>query len=523
MPARPQGPTFVGMAMLSAAAGSTPAVRVPTAELLSCLSVAGGLSMGLPADHGARVAVLADRIATAAGSEPADRGAAVVAALLRWTGCTANASEFADLLGDDVRGRATLVSEGPQAFTLRQQTRLHQEAPLLATAHCEVAQRLADRLGATEPVIAALGAVFEQWDGDGFPYGLAGSRLPAPHRFVTVAGDLEVVLRAAGPAAARRHLLRTAGRRHDPQIAELAVDLLPQLVTELDDVDVWDLLPGTAVAQGVRQRHVPASVALLVLADFADLKLPWNAGMSRRAAELAAAVAAEVGGDGAADEARAAALVHGIGRAAVSNALWELPRPLHRAEWELVRLVPYHTERCLDRAGGVASLCCAAPLAFERCDGSGYYRGLAGSQLDPVARTVQASVAYAAMTTGRPWRPALGPDEAAAALTADAEAGRLDPQVVRTLGRVAGLAVGATDRVSGLTAREEEVLMCLTGGHTNRMIAQRLFISPKTVSHHLEAIYRKLDVRSRAGATLAAVERGLVRPKDASSERSTAG
>lgn len=489
---------------------TTSALRVPTVEVLSCLSVAGGLSMGLPADHGARVAVLADRIAGAAGSAPADRGAAVVAALLRWTGCTANASEFAHLLGDDVRGRATLVSEGAEAFTLRQQTRLHQEAPLLATAHCEVAQRLADRLGATAPVIDALGAVFEQWDGDGFPDGLAGARLPAAQRLVMVAGDLEVMLRLAGPAATRRHLLRSAGRRHDPRIAELAVDLLPNLVTELDDVDVWDLLPGTAAAHGFRQRHLLASVALLALADFADLKLPWNAGMSRRAAQLAAAVAAEVGGDGAVEPARAAVLVHGIGRAAVSNALWELPRPLHRAEWEQIRLVPYHTERCLDRAGGLASLCRAATLAFERLDGSGYYRGLAGSRLDTVARTVQASVAYAAMTAGRPWRTALGPDRAAAELVADAGAGRLDPQVVRALGRIDGLVVGVADRGSELTAREEEVLRYLAAGHTNRMIAQRLFISPKTVSRHLEAVYRKLDVRSRAGATLAAMEHGLV-------------
>jgi len=497
--------------------------RVPTAEVLCCLSVAGGLSMGLPVDHGARVAVLADRIATAADATPGVRGATVVTALLRWTGCTANARAFADLLGDDVRGRATLVTAGPQAFPLRQQTRLHQEAPLLTAAHCEVAQRLADRLGATGPVIDALGAVFEQWDGDGFPYGLAGGRLPPAQRLVTVAGDLEVMLRQVGPAAARRHLLRTAGRRHDPHLAELAVDLLPDLVAELDDVDVWDLLPGTGAAHGFRQRHVPTSAALLALADFSDLKLPWNTGMSRRAAQLSATVAAEVAGDDAVEPARAGALVHGIGRAAVSNALWELPRPLHRAEREQVRLVPYHTERCLDRAGGLAALCRAAPLAFERLDGSGSYRGLAGALLDPVARVVQASVAYAAMTTARPWRPALGPDEAAAQLAADARAGRYDPRVVRALGRAAGLVIAAPGAASGLTAREEEVLRYLAAGHTNRTIAERLFISPKTVSRHLEAVYRKLDVRTRAGATLAAVERGLVSAGGPSRERSPAG
>lgn len=484
--------------------------RLPTVAVLSCLSVAGGLSMGLPVDHGARVAVFADRFAAAADATPGVRGAAVATALLRWTGCTANASEFARLLGDDVRARATLVSAGPDAFTLRQQSRLHLEAPLLTTAHCEVAQRLARRLGATEPVIDALGAVFERWDGDGFPYGLAGARLPLAQRLVMVAGDTEIMVRHVGPAGARRHLLRGAGREYDPEVVELAVDALPDLVAELNDTDVGDLLPETAAAQGFGQRHIAASDALLALADFADLKLPWNAGMSRRAAKLAAAAVLEVAGPDAVEAARAGALVHGIGRAAVSNAVWELPRPLHRAEWEQVRLVPYHTARCLDRAGDLALLCRAAPLAFERLDGSGYHRGLAGAQLDFVARTVQASVAYAAMTTGRPWRPPLAPHEAAAELATGAVAQRFDPRVVEAVGRAAGEAVRASDRGSGLTAREEEVLASLAAGHTNRMIAQRLFISPKTVSSHLEAVYRKLGVRSRAGATLAAVERGLV-------------
>ena len=56
-------------------------------------------------------------------------------------------------------------------------------------------------------------------------------------------------------------------------------------------------------------------------------------------------------------------------------------------------------------------------------------------------------------------------------------------------------------RAAGLlTRREVEVLRLLGEGHTNAEIAKRLFISPKTVEHHVARIYRKLDVHSRSQA-----------------------
>jgi DNA-binding CsgD family transcriptional regulator/tetratricopeptide (TPR) repeat protein len=57
------------------------------------------------------------------------------------------------------------------------------------------------------------------------------------------------------------------------------------------------------------------------------------------------------------------------------------------------------------------------------------------------------------------------------------------------------------DELAALTARELEVLTELAGGHTNREIAQRLFISEKTVGVHVSRIYAKLGVRSRVQAS----------------------
>jgi DNA-binding NarL/FixJ family response regulator len=63
---------------------------------------------------------------------------------------------------------------------------------------------------------------------------------------------------------------------------------------------------------------------------------------------------------------------------------------------------------------------------------------------------------------------------------------------------------------AGLTTREVEVLRLLAGGHTNKDIAQRLYLSPRTVGHHVQHIYRKLGVSTRAGATLFGMQHDLL-------------
>jgi DNA-binding CsgD family transcriptional regulator len=63
---------------------------------------------------------------------------------------------------------------------------------------------------------------------------------------------------------------------------------------------------------------------------------------------------------------------------------------------------------------------------------------------------------------------------------------------------------------AGLTAREVEVLALAAQGHSNKQIAGRLVISPKTASSHIERIYLKTGCSSRAKASLYAMRQGLL-------------
>lgn len=60
-----------------------------------------------------------------------------------------------------------------------------------------------------------------------------------------------------------------------------------------------------------------------------------------------------------------------------------------------------------------------------------------------------------------------------------------------------------------LTYREREVLRLVADGHTDRMVAKTLVISPRTVNRHLSNIFNKLDVPGRTAAVALAIRQGL--------------
>src|ERR687896_559914 len=86
----------------------------------------------------------------------------------------------------------------------------------------------------------------------------------------------------------------------------------------------------------------------------------------------------------------------------------------------------------------------------------------------------------------------------------------IDPQLVVALAEELSQAKERDRRAETLTAREVEVLQLLAFGHTNRDIADQLFISPDTVKTHLEHIYQKLGATDRTAAVAEALRRRLI-------------
>jgi HD-GYP domain-containing protein (c-di-GMP phosphodiesterase class II)/DNA-binding CsgD family transcriptional regulator len=250
-----------------------------------------------------------------------------------------------------------------------------------------------------------------------------------------------------------------------------------------------------------------------VFADMVDLKTPFLHGHSSGVAALAEVAARMVGFDvEAVATMRRAGLLHDLGRVGVPNGIWEKTGPLSAGEWEQVRLHAYHSERILSRSAALAPVATVAGMHHERLDGSGYHRGISAASLPAPARMLAAADAYHAMTEERAHRPALNRSEAATTLQDEAAAGKLDREAVAAVLEAAGHPPGRIRVVwpADLTGREVEVLRLLARGRSNKEIAERLVISNHTVHHHVLHIYNKINVSTRAGAALFAMQHGLL-------------
>jgi HD-GYP domain-containing protein (c-di-GMP phosphodiesterase class II) len=243
-----------------------------------------------------------------------------------------------------------------------------------------------------------------------------------------------------------------------------------------------------------------------------DLKSPSTVGHSAGVARLAEAAARAAGlPDAEATLLRRSGLVHDIGRVSVASTIWEKPGPLTRDEWERVRLHAYQTERVLDHSPALSQLAATAALHHERCDGSGYHRGVGVTALSRGARLLAAADAFHAMTEPRPHRPPLEPEAAIVQLRAEARAGCHDGDAAEAIIAAAGgRPRRRPEHVAGLTAREIEVLALLARGRSVKQIATDLVIAPKTADSHVQRVYRKISVSTRAAATVFAMRHDLV-------------
>jgi HD-GYP domain-containing protein (c-di-GMP phosphodiesterase class II) len=371
---------------------------------------------------------------------------------------------------------------------------------------------MAERIGLGSDVRDPLQHFFARWDGKGVPGGVGGESIALPMRLFHLADTVEVFHRAEGTDAAMEVARDRRGRQFDPTLVDAfcaaATDVLGDPAAEAD----WNSL---IAEEPALQRHLSErelDEALEAIADFTDLRSPARSGHSRGVADLAARAAASAGRPAAEIvTVRRAGLLHDIGLHGVPASILDKAGPLSKSESERMRMHAYYTERMLARPPALARLGAIASLAHERCDGSGYHRGLAGPAIPVAGRLLAAACAYRAMTEPRAHRPAMTAKQATAELRGDVRAGRLDADAVEAVLAAAGQSRGKRrSGPAGLTPREVEVLILIARGASNRLAAQALGITAKTAGTHIERIYIKTGASTRSTATLFAMQHGLL-------------
>ena len=328
--------------------------------------------------------------------------------LLLHMGCIAFSHETAALFGDDLAvNRAAIranLTEVRQVFTVlipemtrgmqagnrpRSAVTMTVKGRSFGMAHdlasCEVARAVARRLGLPEPVSAGLYDVHEWWNGRGRGvYGLRRSPNPPAWR-----GSRPRLPSWPASVAATRWLGDSAAAPVRPWIPGSWTPSPPMRDTLLEEIAFGD--PRTRILEiepdpvaAVQEPDIARIAA--AFGDLVDLKTPFTHGHSGGVADLAVAAAERLRLDPLrVGQLRVAALLHDVGRAGVSNAVWEKPGPLATAEWEQARLHAYLSERVLATSAALAPMATIAGMHHERLDGSGYHRGrrVPSSRLQP--------------------------------------------------------------------------------------------------------------------------------------------
>ena len=154
---------------------------------------------------------------------------------------------------------------------------------------------LVERLDFGSDIREALAFTFERWNGKGFPTHTGGEAIPLAMRVVHVTHDMEAIGRIFSPERAIEIARERSGSTYDPAVADVFIEHGLGWLERVGELDPWDAV----LALEPEPRRVlegeALDRALVVVADFIDLKSPYMGGHSRRCAQLATDAARVLG------------------------------------------------------------------------------------------------------------------------------------------------------------------------------------------------------------------------------------
>jgi diguanylate cyclase (GGDEF)-like protein/putative nucleotidyltransferase with HDIG domain len=209
----------------------------------------------------------------------------------------------------------------------------------------------------------------------------------------------------------------------------------PQALVHWADADLYaNKLARKGIAKGFfgRDGSQFASGVVGVLCAALDIRDNLTHRHSQRVARMAVAMGRWLGlSDAHLTQLTNAAVLHDIGKIGVADSVLSKPADLDESEWKEIRRHPelgYELLRGFDFLKEAAEIVVAH---HERYDGAGYPRGLAGDEIPFAARIFAVIDAFDAMTSRRPYREPLSPDQAFEELLRNAGT-QFDERVVKT-------------------------------------------------------------------------------------------
>jgi putative nucleotidyltransferase with HDIG domain len=419
------------------------------AEVVSALSQAIDLGSGATRWHSVRSCILGMRIAEELRLPQGVQADLYYSLLLKDAGCSSNASQIYNALGsDDIAAKRDVkktdwtrlswetlqyalkhIAPGKPFLErvrsiLRIVARQKQHTREVTAIRCEHGAKMARLMGLGEGTAVGIGGLDEHWDGGGNPHGLRGDEIPMASRIMLLAQTLDVFYTSAGPQEALDVIQKRSRAWFDPGVVKAAQALAKsqKLWTGLEKVDP---LPLALIFEPGQRMLTPGDVSLdavcQAFAQIVDAKSPFTYNHSNGVANAAVAIARTLNFDPARILfIRHAALLHDLGKMAVSNAILEKAGKPDDSEWQILREHPAHTWNILRSVGGFEELSEVAASHHERLNGKGYHRGLTGDQLSTEARILVVSDIFDALSAKRPYRDALPIEKVFAIMRNDA-------------------------------------------------------------------------------------------------------
>jgi len=293
----------------------------------------------------------------------------------------------------------------------------------LIQTRCTRGADIARRLRFPETVACAIAALDEHWDGSGKPAGLGGLAIPLAARLALLAQVADVFQIAAGPEAALAEVAARRGTWFDPELVDtfLRLGSSPAFWSE---VNAPTLEARIGFFEPEETRIVVDEEYLDDIAEafgaVIDAKSPYTGGHSGRVGDYAQGLGVALGmAQPDVRHLRRAAVLHDVGKLAVSSRVLEKPGKLDDGEWIEMRSHAAHTMAILSRIGPLRDMASIAAAHHERLDGKGYPLGLDQILIAREARIITVCDFFDALTADRPYRAAMSTEKALSIMAAE--------------------------------------------------------------------------------------------------------